>query len=147
MTTSPQLSPDLRPVRYCPNCGQRVAQKAEVCFMCGQDLRASQRRQLTLPLSDLLLILVVLGVAYLWWTRGGQSEEAVVQPVATVRAAPTDAALALAPSIEAPAAQTPTVQATLPVTASAGLTLTAVITATAPLTPTAHAHARGLHRG
>jgi LysM repeat protein/predicted nucleic acid-binding Zn ribbon protein len=136
MTTSPQLSPDLRPVRYCPNCGQRVAQKAEVCFMCGQDLRASQRRQLTLPLSDLLLILVVLGVAYLWWTRGGQSEEAVVQPVATVRAAPTDAALALAPSIEAPAAQTPTVQATLPVTASAGLTLTAVITATAPLTPT-----------
>jgi len=114
-----------------------VAQKAEVCFMCGQDLLASQRRQFSLPLSDLLLILVVLGVAYLWWTRGGQNEEAAAPPAATAQATPTSAALALAPSAEAPAAQTPTVQPTLSVTASAGLTLTAVITATTPLTPTA----------
>jgi LysM repeat protein/predicted nucleic acid-binding Zn ribbon protein len=137
MTTPPQLSPDLRPVRYCPNCGQRVAQKAEVCFMCGQDLRASQRRQFSLPLAELLMILVVLGVAYLWWTRGGQNEEAAAQPVATIQATPTNAALGLAPSAEAPATPLPVVQPTLPVTASVELTLTAAITATTPLTPTA----------
>ncbi len=137
MTTPPELSPDLRPVRYCPNCGQRVAQKAEDCFMCGQDLRVGQRRQFSLPLRDLFMILVVLGVAYLWWTRGGPSEDATGQPAATATAAPTISALVIAPVVAPPAALTPTVQATLPVTASAGTPLTAPITATLPLTPTA----------
>ena len=107
MTTPPELSPDLRPVRYCPNCGQRVAQKAEDCFMCGKDLRVGQRRQFSLPLRDLFMILVVLGVAYLWWTRGGPSDNATGQPAATATAAPTISALVIAPVIAPTAALTP----------------------------------------
>jgi LysM repeat protein len=139
MTTPPQLSPDLRPVRYCPNCGQRVAQKAEDCFMCGYTLQASQPRRLSLPVRDLIMVLVVLGVAYLWWTRGGQSEEAAAQlPAATATATATSTAVALSTTPPTPAAQpVPDIEPTLPVTAGISLTVTASITATTPLTPTA----------
>ncbi|HSN73811.1 MAG TPA: LysM peptidoglycan-binding domain-containing protein [Anaerolineae bacterium] len=139
MTTPPELSPDLRPVRYCPKCGQRVAQRAEDCFMCGHDLRASQPRRLSLPVRDLIMILVVLGVAYLWWTRGGRGEEAVAQPLAataTVTATSTSTAIrTVSPTQPAPPALD--IELTLPIVASPALTLTEPITVTTPLTPTA----------
>jgi LysM repeat protein len=150
MTTPPQLSPDLRPVRYCPKCGQRVAQKAEDCFMCGHDLRASQPRRFTLPLRDLILVLVVLGVAYLWWTRGGQNQEAAAQPPPQAMTAmtampvalpgetatPTVAVMRTAPAVQ-PLTTDPDIESTLPLTASIVLTLTEPLTVTTPLTPTA----------
>lgn len=88
MTTPSELSPNLRPVRYCPNCGQRVAQRAETCFMCGTDLHTSERQRLSFPGRELLLIVVVLGVAYLWWTRSGAAEQSSprVTPAATIEA-------------------------------------------------------------
>ncbi len=137
MTTPPQLSPDLRPVRYCPNCGQRVAQKAENCFMCGHDLRASRPRRFSLPVRDLIMILVVLGVAYLWWTRGGQGDEVVAQPSApTATATSTAAAIPTAPPAErSPTA--PDIELTLPITTSLAVSVTESITATIPLTPIA----------
>jgi LysM repeat protein len=137
MTTPPELSPDLRPVRYCPNCGQRVAQKAEDCFMCGHDLRSGQRRQFSLPLRDLVMILVVLGVAYLWWTRGGQSEGvAAGQPSAAATA--TAPAAPVFPAVQ-PASPTPDgpAAAPSPLSATVVLSATPTITATAVLTPTA----------
>ncbi len=106
MTTPPELSPDLRPVRYCPNCGQRVAQKAEDCFMCGYDLRVNQRRSFSLPVRDLRLVVVVIGVAYLWWTRGGQSRRAgwrqppTATATATATARPTCAATCAASAFD-----------------------------------------------
>lgn len=136
MTTPPELSPDLRPVRYCPNCGQRVAQKAEDCFMCGQDLRAGQRREFSLPVRDLLMILVVLGVAYLWWTRGGQSVDVAAEPspAATIAATPPQAVPAVVPAT--PASELP-LATQPPLTTTLALTVTPAITVTAPLTPTA----------
>ena len=63
MNDRPELSPNLRPIRYCPNCGQRVAQKADTCFMCGYDFRANERRRFRLPVADVILIIVALIVA------------------------------------------------------------------------------------
>jgi LysM repeat protein len=144
MTTPPQLSPDLRPVRYCPNCGQRVAQKAEGCFMCGQDLRASQPRHFSLPMRDLILVLVVLGVAYLWWTRGGSREETVAQPPAdtaavNLTATPTLAVTATLRPLNPELVSTPIPDIELAVQLAAPLILTDTqpITVTAPLSPTA----------
>jgi len=143
MTTPPDLSPDLRPVRYCPNCGQRVAQKADDCFMCGHDLRARRPTRFSLPVRDLIMILVVLGVAYLWWTRGGQSQEAAAQPPAASATATSTASPTLAPVVQLPAVDieltlpAPALRAGASVTTSLALTLTEPITATTPLTPTA----------
>lgn len=137
MTTPPELSPDLRPVRYCPNCGQRVAQKAEDCFMCGYNLRAGQRRRFSLPVRDLFMVLVVLGVAYLWWTRGGQSEGvAAGQPAAT--AAATGTAASAVPAVQ-PASPAPELALTAasPLASTVAVTATPAITVTATLTPTA----------
>jgi LysM repeat protein len=145
MTTQPELSPDLRPVRYCPNCGQRVAQKAEDCFMCGQDLRASRPRRFSLPVRDLILLVVVLGVAYLWWTRGGQDQNAVVQQppeaaTVTASATPTPTRAGAAPRAT-PAVRSdlplPDIELIWPITEVVTLTMTEPISATVPLTPTA----------
>lgn len=139
MTTPPELSPDLRPVRYCPNCGQRVAQKAEDCFMCGQDLRAGLRRQFSLPLRDLFMILVVLGVAYLWWTRGGQSADVAAEPppAAAATLTPTIPAEQLAaPAPELPLATQAPLTTTLTLTATPAITVTAPLTGTPTATPT-----------
>ncbi len=138
MTTPPDISPDLRPVRYCPNCGQRVAQKAEDCFMCGHDLRASQPKRFALPVRDLIMILVVLGVAYLWWTRGGQSDEATAQPPATTATATAvSSAAALRPVLSTEQPPALDIELPLPIAASPFVTATEPITATTPLTPTA----------
>lgn len=134
MTTPPELSPDLRPVRYCPNCGQRVAQKAEDCFMCGHDLRSGQRRQFSLPLRDLFMILVVLGVAYLWWTRSGQSEGVAAGQPPTAATA-TGTAAPVFPAVQ-PASPTPDLRLATPITTPIVLLPTPSITVTTPLTPT-----------
>lgn len=135
MTPPPDLSPDLRPVRYCPTCGQRVAQKAEDCFMCGQDLRANQPRRFSLPVRDLILMLVVVGVAYLWWTRGGQSQDLAAQPPTASATATSTASPTLPLTVQPPA---PDIELTLP-TAGFAISLTEPITVTTPVTPTATA--------
>ncbi len=142
MTTQPELSPDLRPMRYCPNCGQRVAQKAEACFMCGQDLRASQPRRFSLPIRDLILIAVVLGVAYLWWTRGGQGQPATALPAEQGMAAIAETATpTAAPVRNSPVVYNPTpmpdIELLFEIAAAEPPTATGTITATTPLTPTA----------
>lgn len=136
MTTQPELSPDLRPVRHCPNCGQRIAQKAEDCFMCGYDLRDSRRRNFSLPLRDLLFVAVVVAIAYLWWTRGEPDDQASAQPPAVASTVTTTGS----PVQTAPpsAFVAPTSAADdQPLLLSEALTVTAALTATAPLTPTA----------
>lgn len=137
MTTESQLSPDLRPVRHCPNCGQRIAQKAEDCFMCGYDLRVNARRSFSLPVRDLLFVLVVIGVAYLWWTRSEQNDVMVAQPsAATATATTTTTATASTLPAVAFTVTTP-VTDSMPLLLSEPLTVTAPLTATEPLTPTA----------
>lgn len=138
MTTPPQLSPDLRPVRHCPNCGQRIAQKAEDCFMCGYDLRSHEGRRFSLPIRDLLLVAVVIGVAYLWWTRGGEGDQAVAQPPQAAAVTAIATAPAAQPGPAAPlVGVAPAATDELPLLLSEPLTVTEPLTATAPLTPTA----------
>lgn len=121
MEERPQLSPDLRPLRYCPNCGERVAQQSDTCFMCGYDLRASERRRFRVPVGDLLLVVVILGIAYLWWTRGPKDPGlAASQPASTATATLTP---------------TPLVTAT---PGLAGPSPTATVTPTVTPTPTPH---------
>lgn len=121
MEERPQLSPELRPLRYCPNCGERVAQQSKTCFMCGSSLQASERRRFGFPVADLLLVMVILGIAYLWWTRG-----------------PSDPGPAASPTSSLPIA---TVASTPVPTTAAGLTgpsPTPTVTPTVTPTPTPH---------
>lgn len=109
--------------------------------MCGQNLGAGQRRQFSLPLRDLFMILVVLGVAYLWWTRGGQSADVAAEPppaaAATVALTPTILAEQLAaPAPELPLATQAPLTATLALTATPAITVTAALTGTPTATPT-----------
>ena len=60
------------PERRCPNCGTRVAQDAETCFMCGSDLRIQPRRTRRVSWIDAVLVLAVLAVLIFWWQMGGQ---------------------------------------------------------------------------
>ncbi|MCS6844178.1 MAG: LysM peptidoglycan-binding domain-containing protein [Caldilineales bacterium] len=108
----PQLSPDLRPLRYCPRCGQRVAQRAETCFLCGAALETRRPRRLALPVADLLLLAVVLSVAFLWWTRAPQDPDVIAAagPTPTATATPSPSPTAT------PAPPTPTPTATPTVT-------------------------------
>ena len=75
-----QIAPDQQnnPERRCPNCGTRVAQDAETCFRCGNDLRVKPRRTRQISWIDAVLVLAVLAVLLFWWQIGGQprSEEA-----------------------------------------------------------------------
>lgn len=129
MNDQPQLSPDLRPIRHCPHCGERVAQRAETCFMCGGSLVPTKRRRIALPVSDLLLIGVVLIIAFLWWTRSSTVDENL--PTAVDATAPAAAGAA------AGARPTGTLAPTVAVSATAALSDTAVLSSTADLTPTA----------
>lgn len=128
MEQPPRLSSNFRPLRYCPNCGQRVAQKAETCFMCGHQLNAPQPRRLSLPLGDLLLIAVILGVVYLWWTRSPQQDAAAALPAAVT---PQPAAVAASPTT---LLDTPLPQAAIEPTAV--ITVALPLTATSPISPT-----------
>ncbi|HRX05348.1 MAG TPA: LysM peptidoglycan-binding domain-containing protein, partial [Anaerolineae bacterium] len=126
MQDDPQLSPDLRPIRYCPHCGERVAQRAETCFMCGGSLVPAKKRRPTLPISDLLLVGVVLIIAFLWWTRSstGNDQPGDNQPAATAPAA-------------AAAIPTGSVTPTVALTVTAEISGTTALTSTDDLTPTA----------
>jgi LysM repeat protein len=148
MPDQPDLSPHLRPIRYCPNCGQRVAQKAETCFMCGYDFQAGERRRLRLPVGDLILIVVVLGVAYLWWTRSPREDVSAAQPAITATPSATATVAAAAPPTRWPtatAAVTTTVSltGTAPITSGIALTSTAAITPTVAPTPIVYVVKRG----
>lgn len=55
--------------RSCPNCGTRVAQKAQTCFFCGAILDSAPRRRLRLPWADLVLFAAIAGVLAVWWLR------------------------------------------------------------------------------
>lgn len=134
MQQPPRLSSSLRPLRYCPNCGQRVALKAETCFMCGYQLDATRPRRFSLPLGDLLLVAVILGVVYLWWTRSPRENVATPTAVAIT----PQPALAAAPPVGAPLTPSPqvvispaaTIAASVPPTATIQITPTAAPTAT-----------------
>lgn len=132
MQEPPQLSPDLRPIRHCPHCGERVAQRAETCFMCGGSLVPVRKRRLALPVSDLLLVGVVLIIAFLWWTRSSQpAEEAgAVAPTAAAPAASTRAASTPAGAV------TPTVALSVTAEITGAAALTATVDATPAATPT-----------
>lgn len=66
--------------RRCPNCGTRVARDAEICFMCGYDLRIKPRRKQRISWIDALLVLAVIAVLVFWWKIGGPSDlDPVVQ--------------------------------------------------------------------
>lgn len=103
--------------------------------MCGYDFQANERRRLRLPVADLILIVVALGVAYLWWTRSPSEETAAAQPAATVTSSPTAAPVAI-PVFTATPTATPTISLTEALTGSAPISSSLALTGTAPLTPT-----------
>ena len=59
----------VEPGIQCPSCGVRVSQRAEICFMCGAQLHPEQQRGRNLPWTDVLLLLVTIFAAAIWWTR------------------------------------------------------------------------------
>lgn len=65
--------------RRCTNCGTRVARDAEVCFMCGQDLRIKPQRKQRVSWIDALLVLAVIGILGFWWQAGAQTEQATIE--------------------------------------------------------------------
>ncbi len=100
--------------------------------MCGHMLDTGQRRRITLPLADLLLIVVVIGVAYLWWTRGSQDAD-----IDAAMAAPATSALA---ALTATASPTPSAT---PMPPTATPTVTVTPTATETPTPVVYTVVRG----
>jgi LysM repeat protein len=137
MQNQPELSPDLRPIRYCPHCGERVAQRAETCFMCGASLIPSRRRRIAVPIGDLLLVAAVLAIAFLWWTRSANKpgEQDGSGASASGLASTPGAAVPIWPPIEA-VAPPPAVRATAIITASAVATATEAVDTTPTATPT-----------
>lgn len=81
------------PERRCPNCGTRVAQDAETCFMCGSDLRVQPRRTRRVSWIDAVLVLAVLAVLLFWWQMGGQPRTEDVRDPAIADILPTDVPL------------------------------------------------------
>lgn len=71
--------------RRCPNCGTRVARDAEVCFMCGYDLRIRPKRKQRISWIDALLVLAVIAVLVFWWQIGDPSDlDQVVEKKETI---------------------------------------------------------------
>lgn len=108
--------------------------------MCGYDFRANERRRLRLPIGDLILIVVVLGVAYLWWTRGPQEDAIAASPAGTVTPSSTATMTATRPPTVTPTATaaisgTAALSATVPISGGAALTTTVPLTPTAAPTP------------
>ncbi len=94
-----QFAPDEQnsPERRCPNCGTRVAQDAETCFRCGNDLRVQPRRTRRVSWVDAVLVLAVLAVLLFWWQIGGQPRAEEARDPAISDILPTNVPL-LAPS-------------------------------------------------
>ena len=94
--------------------------------MCGYDLATGARRRVSLPLRELLLIAVVLGVTTLWWTRSSRQEQTPAATAAPEQLAPTgEPAAALINPSPAPATQ--------PLTVSVPVSVSAPISASAPI--------------
>lgn len=87
--------------------------------MCGGSLTPAKQRKLALPISDLLLVAVVLVIAFLWWTRS----TATVEEDGSGRANPTAA-------VAAPGGRPGDIPAS-------GFTPTATLAATAEITGSA----------
>ena len=79
--------------RRCPNCGTRVAQDAETCFMCGNDLRIQPRRTRRVSWVDGVLVLAVLAVLLFWWQIGGQQGVEAPRDPAIANILPTNVPL------------------------------------------------------
>ncbi|MEX1019790.1 MAG: LysM peptidoglycan-binding domain-containing protein [Litorilinea sp.] len=99
-----QISPAILE-RRCPNCGTRVAQDAESCFMCGHDLRAPVRGRRRFSWIDALLVIAVLAVLGVWWSIASQPRQEVVGTDESQALLPTNIPLLTAtPEIDAAAA-------------------------------------------
>ena len=107
--------------------------------MCGGSLVPAKKRRIALPISDLLLVGVVLIIAFLWWTR---SSNTVDESPAAVSNATVPAAGAV--PTQAPAsAQAVAVTATTEISSAVALTTTADLTPTATPTPVIYTVVRG----
>lgn len=98
--------------------------------MCGASLVPAKKRRFSVPVSDLLLVGVVLIIAFLWWTRSSNTPEESpgdARPSATV-----PAAVAAGPA----GTLAPTVALTVTVDISATTTLTSTADTTPTATPT-----------
>lgn len=96
--------------------------------MCGGSLVPATKRRVNLPVSDLLLVGVVLIIAFLWWTRSSNTADEspdAVRPSATVPAA----AAAIKP--------TGTLAPTAALTVTTDISSATALTSTADTTPTA----------
>ena len=96
--------------------------------MCGGSLVPATKRRFSLPVSDLLLVGVVLIIAFLWWTRSSNTADenpGETRPSATVPAA----AAAVRP--------TGTLVPTAALTVTTDISGTTALTSTADTTPTA----------
>ncbi len=107
------------PQRQCPHCGTPVARKAETCLMCGAELKETRRRQIGLPLADLLLPLLILGALALWIWKPWQNPEPEVAVAVSATPSATPSAVATATYPVGPSATplyspTPWPTATLP---------------------------------
>ena len=76
-------SPTSKSKTRCPNCGNRVAETAETCFMCGHDLQGDKARRRRVSWLDAVLVLLVVGVIAVWW-RSATQPEAAPAPVITI---------------------------------------------------------------
>jgi len=90
MSASGEIPPASdRPGRTCPECGARVARRAQDCFQCGADLQARPRRSRRVPWAELLLLLVLTVVVAVWWSRTEEVAQAALTPSATPTASDT----------------------------------------------------------
>jgi LysM repeat protein len=103
---SEQISPALVE-RRCPNCGTRVAQDADSCFMCGHDLRASVRGRRRFSWIDALLVVAVLAVLAVWWSIASQPRQEVVGAEDAQAILPTNIPLITATVVPAAAEDAP----------------------------------------
>lgn len=77
--------------RFCPQCGVRVAQQADACFLCGASLWSPPRRW-RIPLAEIILLLMVALLTWGWWRVDGMRRVNPAQgpsterPVAAIRA-------------------------------------------------------------
>jgi len=68
--------------RYCPWCGTRVAQDAEICFLCGGSLHSRPRRW-HIPWAEIVILVIVAVLVGSWW----RAEDVARAAQATARAA------------------------------------------------------------
>lgn len=83
--------------RRCPRCGARVAQQAQSCLLCGQDLRSSGYLQ---PALALVAVAIVAGAVIAGLRDRTLKSEASPRPVTNTPPPATVLAQAPAPTVE-----------------------------------------------